>query len=137
MTAHRLGANAARSAGASTVRVLFAVLCCVLCAVGHSDTVTRQPPPSVPRYVHLGATWQVATLHFPAGRYAYAGRDRDGFYYRAPRPILQHTGGSSMVRDGGIFVSRDNPANLRGYVFLAGALTHVGNLSRVPHEFGN
>ena len=78
---------------------------------------------------------QVATLHFPAGVYSFYAVDDIGTYYRAPRPVIQRTGGGSVPRNGGIFVSRRDRNKLRGYIFYAGALTHVGNLSRVPHQF--
>ena len=39
------------------------------------------------------------------------------------------------MRDGGIFVNKRDPNKLRGYVWRAGAITHVGNLSGVKHHF--
>jgi hypothetical protein len=77
---------------------------------------------------------QVATLHFPAGVYSFYAVDDKGVYYRAPRPVMQHMGGGSRPHNGGIFVNKRNPARLRGYIFNAGALTHVGDFSRTPHE---
>jgi hypothetical protein len=77
---------------------------------------------------------QVTTLHFPAGIYSFYAEDNKGFYYRSPTPVIQHRATGSQSREGGIFVSRKDPNKLRGYVFLAGALTHVGNLSRTPHQ---
>jgi hypothetical protein len=107
------------------------------CANHHFKVATGRPPAATPRYVELLTERQVATLHFPAGIYSFYAVDDIGLYYRAPRPIIQHTGGASVARKGGIFVSKRNPKKLRGYVFYAGALTHVGDLSHVPHVFGD
>lgn len=76
---------------------------------------------------------QVANLHFPAGVYSFYALDDTGWYYRTPRPIIQHNGTRSTPYNGGIYVSKRNPHKLRGYVFYAGALTHVGDFSRTPH----
>ena len=70
-------------------------------------------------------------LHFPAGVYTLDAADKIGYYYRAPRQIRE----GAILRDGGIFVSKRNPNKLRGYVWRAGAITHVGNLSGVRHRF--
>jgi len=104
------------------------------CANQHFRVPAEGPPSDAPRYVELLSETQVATLHFPPGPYSFYGVDDMGYYYRAPRKILQHTGGGSVPCNGGIFVSKRNPRKLRGYVYLAGALTHVGNLSRARHE---
>lgn len=105
------------------------------CANSHFRLASGGPPQNTPRYVELLREKQVATLHFPTGFYSFYAIDDKGFYYRAPRPVIQHTGAGSVFRNGGIFVNRRNPKRLRGYVFYAGALTHVGDLSRVPHQF--
>jgi len=76
-----------------------------------------------------------ATLHFPAGVYTLNAVDKIGYYYRAPRKIAEHVGGGSLWREGGIFVSKRNPQKLRGYVYRAGTITHVGNFSGVKHTF--
>jgi len=76
-----------------------------------------------------------ATLHFPAGVYTLNAVDKIGYYYRAPRKIAEHVGGGSLWRGGGIFVSKRNPQKLRGYVYRAGTITHVGNFSGVKHTF--
>ena len=76
----------------------------------------------------------VATLHFPPGVYTLSAVDKIGYYYRAPRKIAEHAGAGSFGREGGIFVSKRNPQKLRGYVFRAGTITHVGNFSRAKHR---
>jgi len=53
----------------------------------------------------------------------------------APRKIAEHFGGGSLWPEGGIFVSKRDPQKLRGYVYRAGAITHVGNFSGVKHAF--
>jgi hypothetical protein len=87
-------------------------------------------PPSR-RYLELSREKQIATLHSPAGLYTLDAADKIGYYYRAPRQIRE----GAILRDGGIFVSKRNPNKLRGYVWRAGAITHVGNLSGVRHRF--
>jgi hypothetical protein len=107
------------------------VLCS--CANHHFRLRAEGPPAHAPRYVELLAEKQVATLHFPAGLYSFYAVDDTGTYYRSPRPVIQRTGGGSVRRNGGVYVSRRHPTKMRGYVFYAGALTHVGDLSAVPH----
>ena len=51
--------------------------------------------------------------------------------HSAPRKIRE----GYAMRDGGIFVNKRDPNKLRGYVWRAGAITHVGNLSGVKHHF--
>ena len=61
--------------------------------------------------------------------------DDKGYYYRAPRKIVQHSFSGSLKRNGGIFVAKRDQGRLRGYVIMPGGLTHVGDLSRADHEF--
>jgi hypothetical protein len=105
------------------------------CASHHFQVSAGGPPNNVPRYLELRADKRVATLHFPAGIYSFYAVDDTGYYYRAPRPVFQHTSMGATPRNGGIFVSKRHPTRLRGYIFYAGALTHVGNLSHAAHEF--
>jgi len=86
--------------------------------------------------VQLLGEKQVATMHFPEGMYSLCGSDDTGFYYRAPRPVVQHNAGSSIARNGGIYLNKRNHEKLGGYVFFAGAITHVGDLSHAPHKLG-
>ena len=118
-------------------RFLLSTLAFLLCSCANHQfrIATDRPPPSAPQSVELLADKQVANLHFPAGIYSFYALDDSGWYYRAARAIVQHTGGGSVVRSGGIYVSKRNPNRLRGYVFYAGALTHVGDLSRTAHVF--
>ena len=88
--------------------------------------------PPARRYLQLYSEKQIATLHFPAGIYILNAVDKIGYYYRAPRGIRE----GYIWRDGGIFVSKRDPQKLRGYVFRAGTITHVGNLSHVGYRFG-
>ena len=74
-------------------------------------------------------------MHFPAGTYSLSAEDKKGYYYRAPRKVAEHSSGTSIWHDGGIYVSKRNPGKLRGYVYWGGALTHLGNLSRAKYEF--
>ncbi|MFL6515405.1 MAG: hypothetical protein ACJ8M1_10320 [Chthoniobacterales bacterium] len=117
--------------------ILFLSTFLCSCANPHFRLAADAPPPAAPRAVDLQREKQVANLHFPRGLYSFYAVDDNGFYYRAPRPVLQHVSGRTVSRDGGIFVEKRNPQKLRGYIFLAGALTHVGNLSRTPHVLVN
>lgn len=91
--------------------------------------------PRTPSYLQLARPVSVATLHFPAGVYSLQAADDAGYYYAAPRSIVQHTAAGSVFRKGGIYVNKRDPPKLRGYVYWGGALTHVGNFPRARHEF--
>ena len=116
---------------------LLVVFSVAACANQHFRVAPEKPPPDATRYVELLREKQVANLHFPTGLYAFYAMDDKGFYYRSLRPIIQRTSGSSVRRKGGLFVSKQHSGKLRGYVYLAGAITHVGDLSRTPHQFRN
>jgi hypothetical protein len=88
-----------------------------------------------PRVLQVYSERRVATLHFPSGSYILASEDRRGYYYEAPGGIVEHTAAGRIKRKGGIFVSKRDRNKLRGYVRMPYGLTHVGNLSRVEHEF--
>jgi hypothetical protein len=110
--------------------VLVGLLAC--CASGHYPSPTEGQQP---RHLQLAKSISVATLHFPAGIYLLTSENDQGYYYAAPRPIVQHTAAGSVFRKGGIYVNKRNQRKLRGYVYWAGALTHIGNFSRAKHEF--
>ncbi len=122
----------------STFQLLNVVLVAFLlssCAGGrHLHPIPAEGPSPAPRYLELYSEAHAATLHFSAGVYTLNAVDKIGYYYRAPRKIAEHIGAGSVLHDGGIFVSKRNPEKLRGYVYRAGALTHVGNLSHTKHE---
>lgn len=99
------------------------------------QTIPAEGPPPTAQYLELQSPVTVATLHFPAGLYTLYATDSTGYYYAAPQKIMQHTAGGSLAHAGGVYVRKRDPNNIRGYVFVTGALTHVGNLSRVEHRF--
>jgi len=101
----------------------------------HPRVITLSEGVSSPRYLELSSEVRVATIHFPAGVYTLTAEDKIGYYYRSQRKIAEHVGGGAAWRDGGIFVSKRNSQKLRGYVYRAGAITHVGNLSRARYQF--
>jgi len=103
----------------------------------HPRLVSPSEGPTSPQYLEIDSELHAATLHFPAGVYTLNAADKIGYYYRAPRKIAERIGGGSLWREGGIFVSKRNPQKLRGYVFRAGTITHVGNFSGAKHEFHN
>jgi hypothetical protein len=98
----------------------------------HPQPISPSEGQPTGRYLELYREKQIATLHFPAGVYTLSAADKIGYYYRAPRKILEQ---GSIGRDGGIFVSKRDPNKLRGYVYRAGAITHVGNFSRAKYRF--
>jgi hypothetical protein len=97
--------------------------------VGESGTV------GAPTVIELYSDVRAATLHFPAGLYRLHAVDRIGYYYRSSRGVIQHLGTGPVVRTGGIFVSKRDRTKLRGYIYLGGAVTHVGSLSHAQYEF--
>jgi hypothetical protein len=99
----------------------------------HFQPIPGEGPPSVPRYLDLKSEVSVATMHFPAGAYSLYAEDDVGYYYRAPRKVAEHSAGTPIWHDGGIYVNKRDPYRLRGYIFWAGKLTHIGNLSGAPH----
>jgi hypothetical protein len=99
--------------------------------------ITPSEGVTAPRYVEFDSEAQVATLHFPRGTYELNAEDKIGYYYRAPRPIAERVGGGAARLEGGIFVSKRNSGKLRGYVYRAGTITMVGNLSHKRHRFVN
>jgi len=107
------------------------------CANHHFSVPAEGPPTDIPTHFVLLSDKQVATLHFPAGTYTFYARDDAGYYYRAPRKIIQHHPGGSQSHSGGVFVSKRDRKKIRGYIFLAGGLTHVGDLSRARYQFEN
>jgi hypothetical protein len=120
------------------LQLFFLVACHFLllsCAgSSHPRLVTPSEGPIAPRYLQLYSAKQIATLHFPAGVYTLNAVDKIGYYYRAPRKIAERFGSGSVWLNGGIFVSKRDPQKLRGYVWRAGAISHVGNFSRVEHR---
>jgi hypothetical protein len=109
-------------------------LLCGCAGSSHPRLVAPSEGPVAPRYLQLYSGKQIATLHFPAGVYTLNAVDKIGYYYRAPRKIAERFGSGSVWLNGGIFVSKRDPQKLRGYVWRAGAITHVGNFSRIEHR---
>jgi len=101
----------------------------------HPRLISPSEGPPSPQYLEIDSELHAATLHFPAGVYTLNAVDKIGYFYRAPRKIAERIGGGSLWRKGGIFVSKRNPQKLRGYVYRAGTITHVGNFSGAKHRF--
>lgn len=119
----------------STAELLTIILLSACAGSRHYHAIPAEGPPATPRYLELRSETSVATMHFPAGTYSLAAEDDAGYYYRAPRKIAEHSAGAAILHDGGIYVSKRDSRRLRGYVYWAGQLTHLGNLSRVKHDF--
>ena len=119
--------------------IFHSALALALAACGgqHFRVPAEGPPSGAPRYVELEQEKQIATLHFPAGAYTFYAVDDKGYYYRAPRAIIEHTGSTTMKKNGGIYLSKRDPNKLRGYIYIAGGITQVGDLSRVKHHLGD
>ena len=124
----------------STARLLNLCLALLLSACAgsrHYHAIPAEGPPTTPRLLEVRSEVSVATMHFPAGTYLLTAEDDVGYYYRAPRKIAEHTAGTPIYHDGGIYVNKRDPRRLRGYVYWGGKLTHLGNLSRVKHQFAD
>ncbi len=118
----------------STSLFLLSTLAFLLSSCASSSRprlVTPSEGPISPRYLEIYSEPHAATLHFPAGVYTLNAADKIGYYYHAPRKIAEHFGGGSLWREGGIFVSKRDPQKLRGYVYRAGTITHVGKFAGV------
>ena len=115
--------------------ILRMALMSAACAVGLVSCATHERFATPPRVLEVYSERRVATLHFPRGSYVLSTEDRRGYYYEAPTAVVEHTAAGRVRRKGGIFVSKRNRDRLRGYVVMPYGLTHVGNLSRVDHEF--
>jgi hypothetical protein len=101
----------------------------------HPRAINNAGTTGVPQLIELRSEVQLATLHFPAGIYSLSSTDKIGYYYRCPRKVVQHTTAGAFPHEGGIFVSKRNRTKVRGYVYLGGAVTHVGNFSRADYSF--
>lgn len=120
----------------ATLAVLVVALLLVGCGgTDRRHSINPAGTTSVPPYLELRSKISPGTLHFPRGLYVLDSEDGNGYYYRAPRKIVQRSFGGGYPRDGGIFVSKRDRRKLRGYVIMPGGLTHVGNLSRADYEF--
>jgi hypothetical protein len=86
-------------------------------------------------FIAMLSDTSAGTIHFPRGLYSLDSEDHHGYYYRAPGKIYQRSFSGRLPYDGGIFVSKRNLRNLRGYVIMPGGLTHVGNLSGANYQF--
>ena len=103
----------------------------------HPRVVGNSGTAAAPAFIELRSEVHAAMLRFPAGTYTLTSADKIGYYYRAPRKILQPTAAGSFPRDGGIFVSKRSRDKLRGYIYLGGAITHIGNFSKADYVFRN
>jgi hypothetical protein len=99
------------------------------CASHHFRVINNSAAIRAAPSIEMPREERVATLHFPAGSYYLYAADEAGYYYRAPRKIIEHTAAGSVFHDGGFYVRKNNPRRMRGYVFRAGALTHVGSFA--------
>jgi hypothetical protein len=125
----------ARLRGLSLALPLLGIVLFSGCANHHFQVVAEGPPNDAPHYLDLSAGVQIATLHFPPGAYSFYAVDDAGYYYRAPGGIAEHRGARPSLHNGGIYVSKSSPKKLRGYIYIAGSLTHVGNLSHARYQF--
>ena len=121
-----------RVSGVALAISIFLVSCA---GSPHPRAASANDAGGTSRYLEIDSELRAGTLHFPAGVYTLNSADKIGYYYRAPRKIAEHAGTGSLGREGGIFVSKRNPQKLRGYVFRAGTITHVGNFSHAKHRF--
>jgi hypothetical protein len=107
-------------------------------ACGGADrrhTVNPAATATVAQSIALLSETSAGTIHFPRGLYSLESEDHHGYYYRAPVKLYQRSFAGREPHDGGIFVSKQNQRKLRGYVVMAGGVTHVGNLSGANYQF--
>jgi hypothetical protein len=116
--------------------VLFAF---VLTGCGGTDRRRPMNPATTAtttaRFIELRSDTSAGTIHFLRGLYSLESEDHNGYYYRSPAKVYQHSFSGRIAHDGGIFVSRRNLRKLRGYVVMPYGVTHVGNLSRADYQF--
>jgi len=111
-------------------------LCALLlpsCASDRHFRAARAGDPS-PRFIELQEEQSISTIHFLPGLYSLDSVDDTGYYYRAPRPLRQHSFAGSLPQEGGIFVDKTNQ-KVRGYIVWAAGLTKIGNLSHARYRF--
>jgi hypothetical protein len=119
---------------------LFSFLGAMIIALLLSSCASNRQSPfgagrATPRFLELLEPASRGTIHFPQGLYAFEAEDESGYYYRAPRSVRQHSFGGSYPHDGGVFVRKSTPLQMRGYIDWASKRTKVGNISDVRHEF--
>ena len=119
--------------------IVVAGLCATFVLSGCGGTDRRQsvnPAATIAApYLELRANTSAGTVHFPRGVYVLDSEDKNGYYYKSPQGISQHSFAGGYPREGGIFVSKRNPKKLRGYVIMPYGVTHVGNLSSADYQF--
>ena len=117
--------------------VVLALIAIAFSGCGGTDRRQAVNPAATtaPPFIELRRNTSAGTIHFPRGLYTLDTEDRNGYYYRTPTKVYQHSFGGSYPHDGGIFVSKRNQRKLRGYIMMAGGITHVGNLSGADYEF--
>jgi hypothetical protein len=125
-----------RSAARRTLIGLAVALLLTSCGGSrHFRTADAAATTSTPRYLEMRSRPSANTLHFPRGTYVLDSEDDNGYYYRAPQKIVQHSFAGGLQYNGGIFVAKRDNRKLRGYVIMPSGLTHVGNFSRADYEF--
>jgi hypothetical protein len=120
------------------MRSLILLIALLLTSCGgssHPRAIGDAGATGVPQSIQLRSEVRAATLHFPAGIYSLSATDKLGYYYRSPQKVLKHTAAGAIPHEGGIFVSKRNRTKLRGYIYLGGAVTHVGNFSHADYAF--
>jgi hypothetical protein len=117
--------------------VIFAcfALAVLLTSCASSGRAPANSAASIPRVIELEQEQSVSTFHFPRGLYSLQSEDDAGYYYRAPRRLIKHSFAGFAKYDGGLFVPKNDPNALRGYVVWAGGLTKIGNLGRAHYAF--
>jgi hypothetical protein len=112
----------------------FLLLALVLASCAENENFHRVASArdiSAPPELQLTHNKSLGTLHFPAGTYVAYAADDTGWYYRAPRKVIQHSWGESVPYDGGLFVDKRDPNKTRGYIVWAAGLTKLGTIRGV------
>ena len=117
------------------IALLMATCLLAACAARNFHVLPPGEGVATPRYIDLQEPVSAATMHFPPGAYTLYAADNNGYYYKAPKKIAEHTAAGNNFHDGGLFVPKQDQKKLRGYVYWAGALTHVGSFPRAKRAF--
>jgi hypothetical protein len=120
---------------------LFGVAAAIAFALSSCASDGRYRPiapgegPPIPRAIVLRNERAISTMHFPRGVYRLEAEDNHGYYYRAPRRLMKHAFAGFQPYNGGIFMRKKAPRELRGYVVWAGGRTKIGNFPPTKVEF--
>jgi hypothetical protein len=131
LTRHRCEIDYKHPAVTKTIPLLLALCLCSCAGDQNFRVLNSTQEVSGPTQLQLSRNRSVGTLHFPAGVYNLYAADDSGWYYRAPKKVVQHSWGGSVQYDGGVFVEKRRPDRARGYIVWEAGLTKVGTVPKM------